>query len=353
MIFLFCGSVSIAGIHSRDASDQTVSVLFIGSSYLNYNNLPLVFENMAADAGKEVYIGRRILNGKYLDFHAASDLTETVINERKWDYVILQGVGPNLAYPDTYNSHPVKSSLQTLEQKIHGNHADTKMIYLMPWAFEDGMTWVAGWTDTYFDMQQIIYNKTLQMADDIDFIIAPVGWAFRSVMSENDQLHYLYLSDYNHPSVKGTYLAAAVFFCTVFVESCIGNGYTEGVSITEAEYFQSIASSTVLENPELWKLTTVGIDDQNKVPDGFVLRQNFPNPFNGFTRICYELNTKQNVQIIIYDNLGCKIATLMNEETPAGKHHIDFNSGNLASGTYFYRICCGDYALTKPMVYLK
>ena len=66
----------------------------------------------------------------------------------------------------------------------------------MPWAFEDGMVWYNGWTDDYFDMQQIIYDKTLQMADNIDFIIAPVGWAFKPVMEENNSLHYLYLSDF-------------------------------------------------------------------------------------------------------------------------------------------------------------
>ncbi|MFC2135240.1 DUF4886 domain-containing protein [Bacteroidota bacterium] len=335
------------------ADQDEISILFIGSSYLNFNNLPAVFENLAINAGKNVYIDRRILNGTYLDFHASSNDTEVMINERQWDYIILQGGGSNLAYPNEFTAHPVEPALTTLEQKIHSNHAGTKIVFLMPWAFEDGMVWYNGWTDDYFDMQQIIYDKTLQMADNIDFIIAPVGWAFKPVMEENNQLHYLYLSDYNHPSVKGTYLAACVFFSTIFQESCLGNTYTENVTGQEAQYFQTIASNTVLDNLDLWKIITTAVEEDEPVLLNFNLYQNYPNPFNGCTRIGFELERNEIVAMTVYDSLSRQVAVLINEELIAGRHYVNFNSDKLSSGVYYYQLNIRNLSLTRPMVLLK
>jgi len=58
------------------------------------------------------------------------------------------------------------------------NFKDTKIIYCLPWAYEDGMTWYEDWTDTYADMQDKIYNNTILFSNEIGFLIAPVGWAW-------------------------------------------------------------------------------------------------------------------------------------------------------------------------------
>jgi hypothetical protein len=74
------------------------------------------------------------------------------------------------------------------------------------------------------------------------------------------------------------------------------------------------------------------------IPSGFVLNQNYPNPFNPTTTISYTLPIHSSVSINIFDALGRNVATLVNEEKPAGKHEIQFNAKNLSSGIYFYRI---------------
>ncbi|OGU61365.1 MAG: hypothetical protein A2V66_15890 [Ignavibacteria bacterium RBG_13_36_8] len=335
------------------ADQDVITILFIGSSYLNFHNLPAVFENLAISAGKDVYIDRRLINGTYLDFHASSEETELKIREQKWDYIVLQGAGSNLAYPDEFPEHPVEPSLVTLEQKIHSNSAETKMIYFMPWAFEDGMTWYHGWSDTYFDMQQIIFEKTLQMANAVDFVIAPVGWAFRSVMLENNQLHYLYLSDYNHSSVKGTYLAACVLYSTILKESCIGNAYSGEVTYEESVYFQTVASTTVLDNLELWKIISTGVEYKDKIPVRFNLYQNYPNPFNGGTKIGFGLKRDEFISLTVYDSLSRQVAVLVRDELPAGEHFVSFHSEQLSSGVYYYRLNSGYHALTRKMILLK
>ncbi len=81
---------------------DTVKVLFLGSSYFNYNNLPDLFDNLALLSGKDVYVDQYIPGGLYLSDHASSSITEAKINEQNWDFVILQEVGRLTAYPDYF-----------------------------------------------------------------------------------------------------------------------------------------------------------------------------------------------------------------------------------------------------------
>ncbi|MBE0538426.1 MAG: carboxypeptidase regulatory-like domain-containing protein [Ignavibacterium sp.] len=95
-------------------------------------------------------------------------------------------------------------------------------------------------------------------------------------------------------------------------------------------------------------------------PDKFVLTQNFPNPFNPSTTIKYTIPNVtlsgvrgSRVQLKIYDALGKEIATLVDEEKPAGNYEITFNALNLSSGIYFYKLQAGAFIQTKKMLLLQ
>ena len=122
-----------------------LKILFIGSSYFNFNNLPGLFKNLVNNAGKDVYIESCGKNGLYLYDHAVSISTELKINETNWDFVILQGVGIRTAYPENFESEPVDDALITLREKILSNNPSTKILFCLPWAYEDGMAWADGW----------------------------------------------------------------------------------------------------------------------------------------------------------------------------------------------------------------
>jgi hypothetical protein len=252
-----CGSDEPAGPGPDD-----LLVLFIGSSYFEYNDLPGIFERLASESGKNVYVRREVASGRYLDYFAENAITEKVIQEQDWDYVLLQGGCQNSAYPETHHIitpgsgyHPVYPALETLKAKIEANHADSRTVYMMPWAFEDGMTWVEGMTDTYQDMQQKIYDNTLRWADSVEISVAPVGWAWYDVLAGDPPLHYLHLPDWNHPNLHGSYLSASVIFATVFVESVENVAYYGGLEQSEAEAFQEVASRLVLDSLELWNIS--------------------------------------------------------------------------------------------------
>ena len=94
-------------------------------------------------------------------------------------------------------------------------------------------------------------------------------------------------------------------------------------------------------------------------PNDFQLSQNYPNPFNPETVIEYQLRTSSEVEISIFNSLGRKIRTLVNEPRDAGEHQIQWDGKNasgkiVASGTYYYTLKLNGKALfTKPMLLLK
>jgi len=83
------------------------------------------------------------------------------------------------------------------------------------------------------------------------------------------------------------------------------------------------------------------------------LSQNYPNPFNPSTTIKYKIPEITFVTIKVYDVLGNEVATLVNEEKPAGSYEVEFIGTDLPSGIYFYKLHTASFVETKKMVLLK
>lgn len=82
------------------------------------------------------------------------------------------------------------------------------------------------------------------------------------------------------------------------------------------------------------------------------LYNNFPNPFNSKTKIAYQILTYGKVKLTVFDILGNELKVLVDEYKEAGVHTVDFESGSLASGIYFYKLEAFDVSVNK-MVILK
>ena len=85
----------------------------------------------------------------------------------------------------------------------------------------------------------------------------------------------------------------------------------------------------------------------------FELQQNYPNPFNPSTKINYRLPIKSQVTLKVYDIIGNEVASLVNEEKPAGAYEIAFDAAGLSSGLYFYKLSTGSFVQTKKMTLIK
>lgn len=103
------------------------------------------------------------------------------------------------------------------------------------------------------------------------------------------------------------------------------------------------------------KDVSTGLFDQGRsVISGFRLLQNYPNPFNPTTLIGYRLSAAGKVELSIYNILGQKVATLVNERKPAGEYTLQWDASNFPDGMYFYRLKVGPNLIeTKKMLLLK
>ncbi|AFH48348.1 Bifunctional xylanase/esterase [Ignavibacterium album JCM 16511] len=99
------------------------------------------------------------------------------------------------------------------------------------------------------------------------------------------------------------------------------------------------------------------VEDKTNLPSDFVLKQNYPNPFNPTTKIRYSIpNVGTGLALStlkVYDILGNEIATLVNEEKPAGYYEVEFNATELSSGVYFYRLQSSTFTQTKKMILMR
>jgi photosystem II stability/assembly factor-like uncharacterized protein len=85
----------------------------------------------------------------------------------------------------------------------------------------------------------------------------------------------------------------------------------------------------------------------------FSLSQNYPNPFNPSTTINYSVAKDGPVKLTIYNIIGSKVASVIDEYKQAGNYSVNFNGSRLASGIYFYRLESGNYSASRKLILLK
>lgn len=89
------------------------------------------------------------------------------------------------------------------------------------------------------------------------------------------------------------------------------------------------------------------------IPDNFILNQNYPNPFNPSTVIEYGIPNNGNVKLEVYNMLGEKVSTLIDEFQKAGFYQVEFNAKNLNSGTYIFRLQSGNFVKSVKGLLVK
>lgn len=131
----------------------------------------------------------------------------------------------------------------------------------------------------------------------------------------------------------------------------IGFFFTSNSTGSSTGWYIDDIRITNLENPlEVEALLTH--------PMGFALHQNFPNPFNPKTVILYELPQTSQVEVAIFNLLGERIRTLVNQRQTAGQHRLHWDGRNefgmpVPSGAYLYRLRAGEFVQTRKMVLMQ
>jgi len=147
--------------------------------------------------------------------------------------------------------------------------------------------------------------------------------------------------------------------------------HSAAVALLETAGYQSITCDWMVfatdgqDTTASTEIRTITIDarpvlstDELAIPEVFALHQNYPNPFNPSTRIKYDLPEAENVQIMVYDIMGRKVRTLINEYQDIGYRTILWDATDdygraVSAGMYVYMIQAGDFRQVKKMVLLK
>lgn len=130
------------------------------------------------------------------------------------------------------------------------------------------------------------------------------------------------------------------------------NAFVTSLKIHNGYIYAATDGQGVWRRPinEIVGLNTIS----SNIPNGFVLNQNFPNPFNPNTKIQFSIPRKSYIQIIVFDILGREIERLINKELQPSEYEIDYDGSNTSSGVYFYQLVSNGKKIdTKKLVISK
>jgi hypothetical protein len=136
-VFLLISMTCHSNFTSGSNAGQAIKILFIGNSLTYYNNMPQMFDSLATASGNEVYVDQATVGGKPLWQLLHDQTVIDKINEKQWDYVILQS-DDITAFPDMY--YMEIETLESFKDIILMNNPSTQIICTMIWGLRDGVT---------------------------------------------------------------------------------------------------------------------------------------------------------------------------------------------------------------------
>lgn len=232
---------------------ETVKILFIGNSLTAANNLPAMVAAIADSHGHDVTYAAMTPGGTRLLHHAASDEVARKLREQSWDYVVLQEQSQYPGFSARQLATDVFPHAAQLTEAARNANPDTSVIFYMAMTHRDGdpaNKHISAELRTFEGAQHRVNKAYLKMAQDNRALVAPVGEAWRAVRKAHPEIN-LY-GDNTHPNPTGTYLAACVFYATLFQSPCTGAATPAQVNQPAAETLQQTADAVVLNPGSQW-----------------------------------------------------------------------------------------------------
>jgi hypothetical protein len=192
-----------------------IRILFIGNSFTSRNQLPRLVADLAAAAERpgQVVVESIVAGGASLRRHWNAGVAQKALATREWDHVVLQEQSTlPLKSPKRYHEN-----VRLFAAEIAKQGAST-VLYLT-WSRQHAL-----------ETQTQITTAVEQIGAEVKARVVPVGLVWHTVLQEDPEVA-LYADDGSHPSVAGSYLAAATFFVTLFDQAPTGGSVSDGLKI--------------------------------------------------------------------------------------------------------------------------
>ena len=212
-----------------------------------------------------------------------------------------------------------------------------------------------GWPDTSMARNLNNWVNAITVSDKLN-LVALIGTTNSTIADSNEGYQSGYVAILNATSgdtlwtekwdypISGQYYGAMTNIQDGFFDD-------NGELITCG--YLPVGGSNMLSFIRKYSFSITPVIEPKPIPTAFALSQNYPNPFNPSTVIEYAVPNKVHVKLIVYDVLGRKVETLVDQEETSGTYKVLFNAGGLPSGVYFYRLQAGTYHETKKLLLLK
>jgi len=310
-------------------SQDSISVLFIGNSYLSVNNLPQMVQEVTNSLGDNILIDSKMNGGFTFQSHAYDATTYDKIHSQPWKYVVLQGQSQEPSFPyDQVNQQSLPYA-QQISDSVYASNGCSQVNYYMTWGRQVGdPQWDS--INTFDKMNTRLRNAYLRIADSTNASVSPVGVAWKYVRDNYPAIN-LYAGDGSHPSLEGSYLAACTFYSSLFQKSCVGASFTAGLNPQTCAILQQVASSIVLDSIPTWKLVhpdslfnasfVAGVNDYDvlfsaisSAPGNFVWDFGDGSPF-GFGQNPTHTYTQGTYTVTLFASGACGMDTVQQQIT--------------------------------------
>lgn len=204
-------------------------------------------------------------------------------------------------------------------------------------------------TDAYYRGSQVFYAQDYALHSNHLDVIHPYIFGTASVGTTTSWA-------VNLANPAGAKITANVdyyhasFSTGARIDGALNNG-SYGVVVGKNSNMTT-ASWTDVQNRYLTLKSTTAIENKKEASGDF-LTKNFPNPFNLQTEISFTVANPCVVSLVVYDALGRKVSSLINNRMDQGVHKVTFNANDLDEGIYFYRLNMGDSSATRKMILKK
>lgn len=243
-------------------AQSNYKTLFLGNSYTYVNDLPAILRNLTLAGGDTLQTGANTPGGYTLQGHSTNPTSLGLIASQNWDFVVMQEQSQRPSFPQSQVQSQVYPYAAILNDSVKANDSCSITVFYMTWGRKYGdASNCSAWPPvcTYEGMSAELRRSYLNMANQNQALVAPVGMAWWEAIKRDSTLE-LFNQDQSHPAYTGSYLAACVFYGTMYRRSPVGLNYQGSLDTTTASFLQQVAHDVVFDSLVQWR---IGLDDAN------------------------------------------------------------------------------------------